>query len=132
MPDPSPESFDDTSPAPSEPPARPDPQPAASEAPDGPSMSRGKALEVVLSATLRLGMDTGPALGGLVVAVARLIGVVPQPWPGVIPAAELWPRWREAVAVLARDLPGATHAERTRQRAAWAAIYAADAAWEAR
>lgn len=120
MPDPLPEAFDDTPPPP---PSRP-----GAAAP----MTHTRATEIALSTTLRLAADGGHALAGPVVAAVRLLGIVPLARPGVIPADALWPLWREAVAVLARELPQGTRAERARFRAVWATLEAADLEWEAR
>lgn len=118
MSDPSPEAFDDTPPPP--------------RSRGGAPMTHTRATEIALSTTLRLAADGGHALAGPVVAAVRLLGLVPQATPGVIPAASLWPLWREATAVLARELPQSTRAERARFRAVWATLEAADLEWEAR
>jgi hypothetical protein len=85
-----------------------------------------------------IGHTPAPILPGAVRAVVALLGVdslVLPPWSTT--ARRLggddgpWARWRAGAATLARTLPGGTHAERAHRRAVWAALEAADAAWEA-
>lgn len=104
-------------------PGRPDPAAAPSAAPDGPSPARCMAE------------TAAPLLARAPVAVARavrgvmgLLGVAP--W-SQSRHPEPWPAWRAAAAVLARELPEGTRVERAHRRAVWAALEAADAAWEA-
>lgn len=107
-------------------PGRPDTRPDPSAAPDGPSAARCVSI---------LAETAAPILARAPVAVARAVSGV-HGLLGIAPwrqsrHPEPWAAWREAAAVLARELPEGTHAERAQRRAVWAALEAADAAWEA-